>query len=276
MMHVGPEKGAVLRRALRKTINEADGSRPVRVAEFGCYCGYAAVLMAATLSKHDQNDTSGPSSSSNHKVLTLDASEEACAWARRLVAHAGLTDLVEVVHADASDLPRLVKARGWTEGLDLLFIDHDKPRYLGDLRQAEKALRPGARVVADNILSFDSGMGMRGYLRYVRVEGPFSKSKFYPAIVEYSNGLFGTEDGVEVSVFLDADDPDRKRRSTTTPAVSSGGVSDGPSRRPPPGDGGAGGAEELPAEILRTNTSSEDTTAGGADEAEEPPPPRAP
>jgi len=173
LMNVGEEKGALLRRTLKN-------SRASRVLEMGAYCGYSAVLMGEELQKW------------GGELVSLEIDGEKAALARRVVDHAGLTDLVSIHVGSAA------KGIGALEGqFDLVFIDHWKDDYLPDLKRLEERglLSPGAIIVADNVGIFSNTL--QDYLSYVRKSGRY-KSDYYPLPMEYNHSI---EDGVEVSVW---------------------------------------------------------------------------
>jgi catechol O-methyltransferase len=204
MMHVGDVKGKFLREAVRSA------PRPLRAVELGAYCGYSAVLIGSELG-------------ADGSLLSLDVEPQCVAWTERLVGHAGLTDgritvrrvtgadgpdvaaAVAASRAEAGPAPRAEARSGRPEPwISLLFLDHDKSRYLEDLRAIEPWLVPGAVVVADNVESFDGGASLRAYCDHVRdPQGPFASSRARRAPVEYSLPDDGPAemDSVEVSVF---------------------------------------------------------------------------
>lgn len=93
---------------------------------------------------------------------------------------------------------------------DLLFIDHDKSKYLVDLivLQDSNLLNENCVVVADNVLSF--GQPLTEYLDYVRGNKAFASSDLFISELEYSQqqalqdarGKQYFVDGVEVSILV--------------------------------------------------------------------------
>lgn len=214
MMHVGDIKGRVLLDAALRA------PRPLRAVELGAYCGYSAVLLGSTMQAGDS-------------LLSLDVEPQCIGWAQRLISHAGLDDgsievalvpdgeSVAAVAAAHADVERADKAEDGNTAakretaansevglpfVTLLFIDHDKRKYLEDLIAMQPLLVPGAIVVADNVDSFDGGEALQPYIDYVRnPDGPFSSSEAHRRPVEYSvDDADGGEcemDSVEVSVY---------------------------------------------------------------------------
>ncbi|MGB0591176.1 MAG: O-methyltransferase [Myxococcota bacterium] len=173
LMNVGEEKGDIL-------IDQLVSVRANRVLELGAYCGYSAVLMGAQLQR-----TGG-------QLVSIEASSRNAELARRVVAHAGLTETVDIQVGSASESIRNLQGT-----FDLVFIDHWKDDYLSDLRQLEELglLRPGARIVADNVGIFSKTLAP--YLDYVRTS-EHMESTHFATRMEYSDDI---ADGVEVSVW---------------------------------------------------------------------------
>lgn len=126
----------------------AQGSRCV--VEFGMSFGISTIHLAAAA----RDNGSG-------RVVTteLDAGK-----VQRATAHleeAGLLDCVEIRHGDA-----LETLRDLPGPVDLAFLDGWKVLYLPVLQLLEPKLRPGAAVVADDLVLFPDEL--ETYLDYVR------------------------------------------------------------------------------------------------------------
>jgi catechol O-methyltransferase len=74
MMHVGDEKGVALIDTLKK-------HQPKTILEFGCYCGYSALLMA-----HH----------SDAVIHTVDINKEWNLIASKILEHAGVSERVKI------------------------------------------------------------------------------------------------------------------------------------------------------------------------------------
>jgi predicted O-methyltransferase YrrM len=105
-----------------------------RILEVGTLGGYSAIWLARGLAP-------------GGRLVTLEALEKHAAVARRNLAGAGLTDVVDVRVGKALDtLPRL-------EGpFDLTFIDADKQNNAEYFRWALKLSRRGSLIVVDNVV----------------------------------------------------------------------------------------------------------------------------
>jgi catechol O-methyltransferase len=136
LFNVGDEKGEILDAAVRRT-------KPTVVLELGTYCGYSALRIARA--------------APNAKIISIEMSAENASVARRIWAHAGVSERITclVGTLDAEDvINTLTGDLGLAEGsVNFVFLDHDKDSYLADLEQILERgwLDPGAVVVADNV-----------------------------------------------------------------------------------------------------------------------------
>jgi catechol O-methyltransferase len=166
MMNLGNAKARIVEDAIGLA-----GAR--RVLELGSYFGYSAIVMARRV---------GPGGT----VVTIDADRERHDVSRRMVAHAGLADRVELRLGRAEDvIPALAGP------FDFVLIDHYGENYLSDLELIESRglLRPGAVVAADNAIVHRPTVDP--YLDHVR-NGRRYRSTLHKA----------GRDGVEVSIWL--------------------------------------------------------------------------
>jgi catechol O-methyltransferase len=133
---VGDEKGAILDGAIER-------ARARVVMELGAYVGYSALRIARKLPP-------------GGKLFSVEFNAANAEITRRILAHAGASDRVTVVHGCLGDggatLARLAQELE-PGGLDLVFIDHAKEAYLPDLERILAAgwLHPGSVLVADNV-----------------------------------------------------------------------------------------------------------------------------
>jgi predicted O-methyltransferase YrrM len=105
-----------------------------RILEIGTLGGYSAIWLARGLA------TGG-------RVITLEAVEKHAAVARKNIARAGLSDIVEVRVGQALEaLPTLQRP------FDLTFIDADKQNNAEYFRWALELSRPGSLIVVDNVV----------------------------------------------------------------------------------------------------------------------------
>ena len=171
MMSIGPNKDKVIAEAKSKL------SGSIRALELGAYAGYSSIYMADVLGE-------------GAHITSVEINPRFVEAARGNIEHAGLSQRVTVVEGSSTDvIPTL-------DGpFDLVFLDHWKDLYLGDLQllEAQQLLRPGSVVVADNV---GKVFGADRYLDYVRNCGKYD-SENRVATIEYTD----LPDAVEISVF---------------------------------------------------------------------------
>ena len=146
LINVGPEKGLLLDNAIRRV-------SPATALELGTYCGYGALRIARAAPQA--------------RVFSVELSAANAEVARRIWAHAGVTDRVSCIVGTIGDGGATLDALGFAPGeLDFLFLDHDKDAYLSDLHAilGRGWLRAGAVVVADNV-GIPGAPRYRGYMK---------------------------------------------------------------------------------------------------------------
>ena len=112
----------------------ARASGAKRVVEVGTNIGYGAIVLARAI---------GPEG----RVVTIEVDHETCEIARGYIARAGLSDRVEVRHADA-----LTALATLTDEIDLVYIDCVKEHYPAYLDLILPKLSPRGVIIADNVL----------------------------------------------------------------------------------------------------------------------------
>lgn len=168
LINVGDEKGVILDAAVRR-------AAPRRVLELGTYCGYSALRVARAAPEAH--------------VFSVEFSAANADIARRIFAHAGVSDRITVVVGTLGDgggtLGRLRAEHGFDAGsLDFVFVDHDKSVYLSDLQLVLQAgwLRPGAIVLADNV-KVPGAPDYHAFMR--REEGRVFRTREHETHLEY-------------------------------------------------------------------------------------------
>jgi len=144
------------RRGMDTTVGDAmmlrilvESSRAKRGVEVGTFAAYGAMNMGIAFER-----TGG-------HLFTLEIDPERVKESEANLKKLGLDDVVTVVAGDAlKTLPTL-------EGeFDFVFLDAAKEQYRDYLRLLEPKLKPGALVVADNVMR--SADDMKDFLDYVR------------------------------------------------------------------------------------------------------------
>ena len=108
--------------------------RPVRILEIGTFTGYSAIALAAGL------DEKG-------KLFTIEVNPEHVSTAKKYFKKAGLENKIETLAGNAVQV-----IPGLKENWDLIFIDADKENYLVYYDLLIDRLKPGAWIIADNVL----------------------------------------------------------------------------------------------------------------------------
>lgn len=114
---------------------QAVGAR--RVVEVGTSNGYSTLWLADAV-----RDTGGT-------VTSVDVDAERTEQAQANLARAGLEDHAELRVQDAAD----ALAQTADAGLDLVFLDAERPHYPAYWPQLLRVLRPGGLLAIDNALS---------------------------------------------------------------------------------------------------------------------------
>ncbi len=173
LMNVGAQKGAVL--------DELIAERGVRQAlELGSYCGYSAVRIGRMLAPN------------GGLLVSVERSREHAVIAREIIAHADLSQTVEILIGPSEELLTRLETV-----FDLVFMDHAKERYLPDLRLLldRGMLRRGGLLVADNVGIFSADLG--GFLAELRA--PPWRCELRALPLEYNEGI---PDAVAVATWL--------------------------------------------------------------------------
>jgi predicted O-methyltransferase YrrM len=145
-IQVHPAEGRLLR-----MMAELCGARSI--LEIGTLAGYSTIHLARALPE-------------DGRLVTLELEERHAEVARENLAEAGLSGRVEVRVGEAEKLLEAMVDGG--EGpFDLVFIDADKGGYPAYLEWALRLTRPGAVILADNVIRgggvLDPDDAMRGF-----------------------------------------------------------------------------------------------------------------
>ena len=128
---VSPAQGKLLTVLVR-----AAGAR--RILEIGTLGGYSAICLARALP-------------ADGRLVTLELNPLHADVARANIARAGLAGRVEVRVGPAVESLAHLAAEG-APPFDLIFIDADKPSYVAYLEGSLPLARPGALIIADNVV----------------------------------------------------------------------------------------------------------------------------
>jgi predicted O-methyltransferase YrrM len=146
-----------------------EGTKAQRGVEVGSNKGFGAINMGIALER-----TGG-------HLFTLEIDPEMVRQCRANLAAVGLEETVTCIEGDA------LKTLATLEGqFDFVFLDALKKDYLKYLRQIEPRLKPGAVVVADNVIQ--SAGQMKDYLDYVQTS-PDYDTVILRASMEKQDGM---------------------------------------------------------------------------------------
>ena len=107
--------------------------KPTYVLEIGTYTGYSALCMAEGMA-------------ANGKMVTIDRNEELKPILDKYLLNSPFKDQIEVILGDATKIiPDL------EEGIDMVFIDADKPNYSNYFDLVIDKVLPGGYIIADNV-----------------------------------------------------------------------------------------------------------------------------
>ncbi|MCS7123262.1 MAG: class I SAM-dependent methyltransferase [Candidatus Aenigmarchaeota archaeon] len=166
---LGEEKAKILKNLVKEF-------KPKRILEIGTLYGYSAIVMALAYEKTN--------------IVTIEINKKTAETAKKYIKKAGLSKRIKVVVGDALKVIDELKSK-----FDMLFIDAIKEEYLDYLKKAEKKLKKGAIVIADNTGVFKHYL--KDYLDYVRNSGLY-KSYSINVKMEFSE----IDDAMEVSEKL--------------------------------------------------------------------------
>jgi predicted O-methyltransferase YrrM len=140
---VSPDAGRLLYALVR-------GAAPGTAIEFGTSFGISTIYMAAAIRDRGTGT-----------VVTTERHAGKAEKARRSIEEAGLLDVVDLRIGDALDT-----LKDTEQDVSLVFLDGWKNLYLPVLQLLERALLPGALVIADDLDLFPDVL--KPYVEYVR------------------------------------------------------------------------------------------------------------
>lgn len=146
-MNVGELKGA----HATKIISDV---RPKLCIELGGYVGYSTILFGSAVK--DAAAAAAAVGESGARYYCLERNPVFAGVIMALVSLAGLDDVVKVVIGPASSsLARLAQEGVFGDGVDFVFLDHQKSLYKPDLLLSESLgiIKVGTVLVADNMIT---------------------------------------------------------------------------------------------------------------------------
>jgi predicted O-methyltransferase YrrM len=113
-------------------------ARPRRILEIGTLGAYSTTWLARALEPGGE-------------LITLEANPQHVKTARENLAHAGLSETVEIISNDAQTSLRSMITSG-VKPFDVIFIDADKASYPAYLALVVQLSRSGTLILADNVI----------------------------------------------------------------------------------------------------------------------------
>ena len=110
-------------------------SKPLNVLELGCAIGYSAILMSEYLPEGGH-------------ITTIENYDKRIVEAKANIEMAGLSSKITLLEGDAMEVMKDLES----EKYDFVFMDAAKGQYLEFLAVADRILKPGGLLVADNVL----------------------------------------------------------------------------------------------------------------------------
>jgi len=160
MLNIARDTGEFLAVLVRATVAR-------RVLEIGTSNGYSTLWLADA------------ARAINGAVTTVELAEYKVGLARQNFARSGLASYITLVHDDAGP----VLGRTADGAFDLVFLDSERPEYVGWWSHLKRVLRPGGLLVVDNATSHVAEMAP--FVALVEADSSFTTS-----LVPVGNGEF--------------------------------------------------------------------------------------
>ena len=110
-------------------------SKPLNVLELGCAIGYAAILMSEYLPEGGH-------------ITTIENYDKRIVEAKANIEMAGLSSKITLLEGDAMEVMKDLES----EKYDFVFMDAAKAQYINFLPEVMRLMKPGAILIADNVL----------------------------------------------------------------------------------------------------------------------------
>lgn len=174
-MQVAPEQAQFMQMLLRLI-----GAK--NVLELGTFTGYSALAMSLVLPE-------------DGKLITCDINKNWTSHAHPFWKEAKQEQKIELRLGPALDTLHQLRAEGWDNKFDFIFIDADKTNYLNYYEMALKLIQPKGLIAIDNI--FWDGKVINpnevgGQTREIRKLNEFIKNdeRVFISLLPIADGLF--------------------------------------------------------------------------------------
>ena len=160
--------------------------QPLNVLELGCAIGYSAILMSEYLPEGGH-------------ITTIENYDKRIIQAKENISMASADDKITLLEGDAME--RMAELE--SESYDFVFMDAAKAQYINFLPEVLRLMKPGAVLIADNVLQDGDIIESRyGIVRRNRTI--HSRMREYMYEVKHMDGLETTivpiGDGITMSV----------------------------------------------------------------------------
>ena len=110
-------------------------SKPLNILELGCAIGYSAILMSEYLPEGGH-------------ITTIENYDKRIVEAKANIQAAGLEDKITLLEGDAMEVMKDLESSKY----DFVFMDAAKAQYINFLPEVMRLMKPGAILIADNVL----------------------------------------------------------------------------------------------------------------------------
>ena len=110
-------------------------SKPMNILELGCAIGYSAILMSEYLPEGGH-------------ITTIENYDKRIVEAKANIQMAGLESKITLLEGDAMEVMKDLE----DEKYDFVFMDAAKAQYINFLPEVMRLMKPGAILIADNVL----------------------------------------------------------------------------------------------------------------------------
>ncbi len=176
-ININPEEGQLLQIFIKL-------GKFKKILEIGTFYGYSAIWLARVIDE-------------DAKIYTIERDKESIEKARNNFKIAKLENKITILEGDAKDI-----LKNLDEEFDMIFIDAEKNHYLDYLDWAEKNIKKGGLIVADNTLL--SGAVYNEELPYrIRKSTKESMEIFNKKLADnekYLSILLPAEDGITIAL----------------------------------------------------------------------------
>ena len=159
--------------------------QPKKIVECGTLFGYSTIQMARALEK-------------NAHIFTIERDLKSAEQAKLSFEECGVSDRVTLMIGEVTD--KLLELSQQAP-FDMIFIDHHKAGYLVALEWAEKNLRRGGLIIADNTLLWGEvagAEGARSSKKQLEVMKAFNQA--LSDCKKYTSILLPTSEGLSIAI----------------------------------------------------------------------------